>query len=109
MGRREWRYFEKNGGQQARDTTMCSCGIRGAAVSDCPAHKSGEEEEEESVSEDLAEPKADESDSSRSQYETPVVEVKTQVKRKKRKKSNDKTDKMEAMVQKAMEMQSESE
>ena len=45
---------------------MCSCGIRGAAASDFPAHKSGEEEEEESVSEDPAEPKADESHSSRS-------------------------------------------
>lgn len=88
----------KNGGPQARDTTMCSCGIRGAAASDFPAHKSGEEEEEESVSEDPAEPKADESHSSRSWYEIPVE------KHKKRKKSNDKTDRMEALVQKEMEV-----
>ena len=110
-GRKDWKYFEEMdailGHKPAtQPPVVVESGEGAAASSDSPrpSHKSGEEDDE-ITPECLGDPKTDESESSRSCSETPVVEVKKGKKRK----SSDKGEKMESVLEKVMKMQSESE
>ena len=108
-GRKDWKYFEEMDavlGHKPATQPPVVVESGEAAATDCPGHKSGDEEEEESFVEGTGEPKCDESDSSRSRPETPVEMKKS----KKRKRSvSDKSEKMESLVEKVLKIQSESE